>query len=584
MGQLQNYNAALYLRYSKDEQGGESSSIGTQKDMLTQYCKSKNINVYDCYIDDGFTGTNFQRPSFQRMIEDIERGKINCVIVKDLSRLGRHYLETGTYIEIYFPNNGVRFIALNDNVDSLNSSTMDITPYKNLLNDMYAKDISKKVKTAIVARQKQGKYIGTKAPFGYVKDPEDHNHLIVDERYAPVVRKIYALAKEGLGIARIRNVMIEEKIPRPAARMVEDGHNFANCNLETEESRCNWSNNSVREILRSPVYAGHIAGQKRPTVSMKSVKRRRFDPDLYFVVENCHEPIIPPEEWELVQRLITARLLGKMGSYGYDNIFAGLIKCADCGKAMTSAGANRRKRPDVIDCVQYSCNNYRTFGKAVCSIHALEARDLHNAVLADIQKHARAALENDKKMLDRIIRQLNLNTQKELDSTKREYGKARSRLAKLDELFSKLYEDRVNGAINERNYQRLSANYEHEQNELEIKLRDFEQDIDKGKADMENAGIFVQSIKEYAEITELTAPLLNRLIDRITVSERMEIDGECVQKLCIYYKFVGCLEQATLHNIKCTVKSYLLIWLSGLEESSVRETITKRSKSFDIRP
>ncbi|MGN0182453.1 MAG: recombinase family protein, partial [Candidatus Ornithomonoglobus sp.] len=442
MGQ---YIAGLYLRLSKDDgTDAESASIQTQKTMLTRYCRDNGISIYDYYIDDGFSGTNFNRPRFNDMLADIETNKINCVITKDLSRLGRNYLQTGMYIEVYFPEHGVRYISLNDGVDTLSSANMDITPFKNLINDMYAKDISKKIKSAIIARQKQGKYMGTKAPYGYLKDPNDHNHLIIDERYAPVVRRIFALAKEGMGIAKIRRVLTADKIPRPAAVAYEQGFDYMDRNqygnyLEDEENRYTWSNNSVRDILRNPVYAGHIAGQKRPKRSMKTDKRYRPGSEKYFVVENVHEPIIPPEEWELVQQLITSRRIERKNEK-YDNIFSGLIKCGTCGYAMSASHANRRKRPEVIDCITYTCSNYRTYGKEACSKHTLEARDLHDAVLADIRKHAKMALENDDRFIKSIINKLNLTSQKENKAANRELKKAKSRLSELDKLFAKLYD------------------------------------------------------------------------------------------------------------------------------------------------
>jgi len=529
-----------YLRLSKEDGDKvESDSIATQKAILERYCKEHKIGVFDMYIDDGWSGMNFRRPAFQRMKSDIEAGKIMQVITKDLSRLGREYLETGMYIEIFFANYGVQYIAVNDNVDSKIGTGMDIMPFKNLINDMSSKDTSKKVKTALIARQKQGKFIGNKAPYGYKKDPNDKNHLVIDERFAPVVRKIFTLAKDGLGIAKIRKILTEEKIPRPAASANDDGHNMANCNLESEENRCFWSNNSVRDILRNPVYAGHIAGQKRPKVSMKSEKRERMPSDKYFVVEDCHEPIITPDEWRLVQDLITSRSRGKMGSAGYENIFAGIVKCETCGYAMTAAKANRRKRPDIIDCVQYSCNNYRTYGTSACTIHACEARDLHDVVLADIQKHAELAVNNDRKMAQRIAKQLNLTGQKESSSAKKELAKSKTRLAELDRLFAKLYEDRAAEEISEYNYKKLSANYEREQIELERKIGELEQEMLKNKVDLNNAELFITNIKECAEITELSAALLNRLIDKITISEREMIDGEVTQKITIYYKFIG---------------------------------------------
>jgi len=407
MGQ---YTAGLYLRLSKDDgTSQESASIQTQKTMLTRYCRDNGIIIYDYYIDDGYSGTNFDRPRFKNMLSDIEDGRINCVITKDLSRLGRNYLQTGMYIEVFFPEHGIRYISLNDGVDTLSSSNMDITPFKNLINDMYAKDISKKIKTAIIARQKQGKYMGVKAPYGYLKDPLDHNHLIVDERYAPVVRRIYALAKEGLGISKIRKILTDEKIPRPVAVAVKDGctvrSNQYGDYLDDEEKIYTWSNNSVRDILRSPVYAGHIAGQKRPKRTMKTDKRFRPGNDKYFVVKNVHEPIVDPDDWELVQRLITSRRkVRKPENKKYDNIFSGLVKCGTCGYAMNPSAANRRKRPDVIDCMTFTCNNYRVFGKTACTSHTIEARDLHESVLDDIRRQAKIAVENEDEFIKSIIK------------------------------------------------------------------------------------------------------------------------------------------------------------------------------------
>ena len=305
MGQPKIYNTALYLRLSKDDGAdGDSSSIQTQKEMLTRYCRENGFIIADYYIDDGYSGKNFERPSFKRMKADIEDGKINCVITKDLSRLGRNHIETSIYIEMYFPEHGVRYIALTDGVDTENGAAMDITPFKNLLNDMYVQDISRKIKSAILARQKQGKFIGTKAPYGYKKDPVDHNHLIVDERYAPVVRRIYAMARDGMGIQQIKKVLRAEKIPRPAVAAAETFDHFDRY-IPTEESEYAWSMGSVREILQNPVYKGAVRGQKRPKISYRSEKRKTREDAETFVVEGMHEPIIEPEEWELVRRLIT---------------------------------------------------------------------------------------------------------------------------------------------------------------------------------------------------------------------------------------------------------------------------------------
>ncbi len=506
---------------------------------MSRYCREHGFIICEYYIDDGYSGKNFDRPDFKRMISDIEDGKINCVVTKDLSRLGRNYLETGGYTEIYFPEHGVRYIAVTDGVDTLNGSTMDITPFKNLLNDMFVKDISKKVKSALLTRQKQGKFIGNKAPYGYKKDPLDKNHLIIDERYAPIVREIYELAKSGKGISLIRKELVRRKIPRPGAVACESTHSFDRFIDDTNYFQ--WANDSVRDILQNPVYAGHIRGQYRPQISMKSNKRKSRNCSETFIVENCHEPIIEQDDWELVQRLIKSRR-HDVTSEKYDNIFSNLIKCADCGYALTPARASRKKRTEIIDCYGYECNKYRMYGKESCSHHWLEARDLYEAILADIKRIANAAIKNDKKMLENISRKLRKNETDKSKQDEKDLRKFNRRLAELDKLFAKLYEDNASGKVSGRNYANLSAVYEKEQIEIEEKINALNAAIKTNKENETNAENFVETIKNYADITELNAAILNTLIDKIVVHEAEIIDGERVQKLDVYYKFVGILD------------------------------------------
>lgn len=269
------YEVGIYCRLSKDDgTDNESASIATQKSILTDYVKRQGWHLAKTYVDDGYSGTNFQRPSFQNMIKDIENGLINCVITKDLSRLGRNYLDCGLYLEVFFPEHNVRYIAVNDGVDTLNKSAMDITPFRNILNEMYSADVSVKIKSAYRARFQQGKFMGTTAPYGYVKDPADHNHLLIDDKVAHVVREIFDLALAGNGIAKIRKHINKQHILRPAAYAVEQGATgYERYFEDNEENRYIWSENSVRGILRSPIYAGNLAGYKRIAANMKSKKR-----------------------------------------------------------------------------------------------------------------------------------------------------------------------------------------------------------------------------------------------------------------------------------------------------------------------
>jgi DNA invertase Pin-like site-specific DNA recombinase/5'-deoxynucleotidase YfbR-like HD superfamily hydrolase len=536
-GQI-NYNVAIYCRLSKDDGNiGDSSSIDTQKAMLTRYVQENKWTVYDYFIDDGYSGLSFNRPEFKRMIDEIDKGNVNLVITKDLSRFGRNYLESGTFIEIYFPEKGVRYIAVNDGVDTLNNNNMDITPFKNILNEMYALDISKKVKTGFRTKLLQGKYTATNAPYGYIKDPNDKNHLIINEEVAPIVREIFAYAKEGLGISQIRKKMIEKKHLRPAAYAQSKGTNYNRFFEDNEDNKYFWSNNSVRGILRNPVYAGCIVGNKRSSKGFKSNKRDILQPEDWIIVENCHEPIIEPEEFRLIQKLITSRR--QQTKTGYNNIFSRLIKCETCGYAMSSTSPNRRKRDTIIDSVGYCCNNYKTFGKSVCTQHFIEARDLHEAVLADIRKHARMAMSNNEKMVNKIIKKLCTTSKTEKNKLTKAYNKASNRLNEIDRLFAKLYEDRVSESITERNYKMMLMKYQSEQEQLTKRIDEIQASLKEDDESIENVKSFTDIIKEYDGIEELTAPLLNKLINKITISERKEVDGKMEQTIKIYYNFVG---------------------------------------------
>ena len=535
------YNTALYLRLSKDDGTmSESSSIQTQKEMLTRYCRENGFAISQIYVDDGWSGTNTNRPSFQRMLSDIEDGKINCVITKDLSRLGRNYLETGSFTEIYFPEHNVRYIAVTDGVDTAKGSTMDITPFKNLLNDMYAQDISKKIKSSVLTRQKQGKFTGGKAPYGYQKDIIDKSHLVIDERSAPIVRRIYDMAESGLGIERIAKKLSAEKIRRPGAVAAEMHANYEKYASDGKEFE--WSVAMVRNILRNATYKGAIIGQKRPTISLKSKKRKGVAAAETFIVEGMHEPIVSPERWELIQRIITSRKKCDKGDkLKYDNIFSGLVKCADCGYALIPYRSGRTQKPNARENYDYYCRIHREDAR-YCSKHRISAIDLYNAVLADIQRLARQAIRDDEKMISSIAVRLGTTEKNNVRQAEREIKKARKRLAELDTMFVKTYEEHARGEISDRNYNTLVTAYEKEQNVLEAVVGKYEKAISADRTNSENAANFVDLIKHYAYVDELTQALLNTLIDRIEVHEPEEIDDEYIQKLDVYYKFVGIID------------------------------------------
>ena len=536
------YSVGIYCRLSKDDgTENESASIATQKSILTDYVKKQGWHLAKMYVDDGYSGTNFQRPSFQNMIKDIENGRINCVITKDLSRLGRNYLDCGLYLEVFFPENNVRYIAVNDGVDTLNKSAMDITPFRNILNEMYSADVSVKIKSAYRARFQQGKFMGTYAPYGYVKDPADHNHLLIDDKVAHIVREIFDLALAGNGIAKIRKHINKQHVLRPAAYAAEQGAAGYERYFEgNEENRYIWSENSVRGILRSPIYAGNLAGYKRIAANMKSKKRPSKLPEEWEVIPDTHEGIVTQEEFDTVQQLMTSRRREKNAG-GFKNIFAGVIKCADCGYALRAMNANRRKRPDVIDCVLYSCNNYARYGRSECTPHNIEARDLFNAVLADINRFADMAV-NDERAVRAIEKRLTETDQSKAKAMEKEQKKLNKRLAELDRLFSSLYEDKVMERITERNFDMVSRKYEAEQAQLSGRIEEINASLAEKETSDNGVTDFFSLIAGYADAAELSAAMVNALIEKITVGERVQKeDGTVEQTIKIYYKFVGVL-------------------------------------------
>ena len=534
------YEVGMYCRLSKDDgTDNESASIATQKSILTDYVKKQGWHLAKTYVDDGYSGTNFQRPSFQNMIKDIESGVINCVITKDLSRLGRNYLDCGLYLEVFFPEHNVRYIAVNDGVDTLNKSAMDITPFRNILNEMYAADISVKIKSAFRARFQQGKYMATSAPYGYIKDPADHNHLLIDDKVAHIVREIFDLALQGYGIPKIRKHINKQHILRPAAYAAERGETgFERYFEDNEENRYIWGENSIRNILRSPIYAGNLAGYKRISPSMKSRKRLSKLPEEWEVIPDTHEGIVTQEEFDTVQRLMTSRRREENAG-GFKNIFAGIIKCADCGYALRATSVHRRKRPDIIDCVQYSCNNYARNGNGVCTAHNIEARDLFNAVLADINRFADMAV-NDEKAVRAIEKRLTETDHSRAKALEKEQRKLNKRLAELDRLFSSLYEDKVMERITERNFEMMSGKYQKEQLEIEARLKEVTETLSDSYEKTQGVRDFLSLIRNYQGIKELDATIINALIDKILVSEREKLtDGMVRQEIKIYYKFIG---------------------------------------------
>lgn len=536
MGRTKKYVAGLYCRLSKDDGNSvESMSIWSQKVMLKQYAESNSIAIYDYYVDDGFSGTNFERPSFKKMITDIENGKINCVITKDLSRLGRNYLQSGAYIEMYFPQKNIRYIAITDGIDTLNSNQNDIMPFKNILNEMYAKDTSKKVKSAIQSRMREGTYIGSKAPFGYLKDPNNKRRLIIDEKTKPIIELIYKLCLEGKGTQLISQELMKRKIPRPSA-FVENAEKLYGL---TEENKYQWSHRMVLNVLRDPVYCGNMARNKRPTLSFKNSKRLYIPKSDYIYAKNTHEGIVSEEIWEQVQTMVDKRKCNNKKGLYYDNIFQGLVRCPKCGYALTPKTDYRLKKKELIDFVHFSCSTYKKYGVNACSSYRIEARDLYNIVLEDIQYHGSMALSAKEDFVEKIIEKIEVEKIDEGKELSNKLELKKNQLAELDRSYEQLYEDRLEGNITERNFNLMNVSISKKQDKLIEEIKVLEGDIEVSFETEDNYKKFMNNISKYAKIKSLNRYILNQIIDKIYVFDKEEIDGQISQKVEIHYKFIG---------------------------------------------
>lgn len=527
---------ALYARLSMDDGNvGESMSIGSQKAILKRKAEEMGIHSYKFYVDDGYSGTNFNRPSFQQMIGDIEAGHVDCVITKDLSRLGRNYLESGAYIEVFFPNHHVRYIAVNDGVDSANIGEMDITPFKNILNEFYSRDISKKVKTGRYIRASQGKFMGAYAPFGYKKDPADKNHLIADEETAPTVRYIFQLALEGYGNNKIGKILYEEKIPKPAYYNQEVFGKF----LIAEDDIYNWKQSTIIRILRNPLYKGYFWVQRYDKKHFKQQTRGYIPIKERAVIPSDHEALVDEHTWNTVQEILDRHTKVKPCTSGYDNKFRGILKCADCGNNLTIHTDGRNPDRPLLERTYYLCRIYRVRGAKFCSKHRISAGDLEELVLSDIQFHAGKVIKDREKFMRKVLGQMNMSSANSRASIDKKVAVLEKKLKESDNQFIKLYGDWSKQIISEQQFRLLSAHFEQEK-------KDYTEQIEKLRVTAENledsadkAERLADEMAECAEIKELTTEIVNRLIEKIEVSEPQTINGEKVQNIRIFYKFVG---------------------------------------------
>jgi len=534
----ENYDVGIYCRLSRDDNNGssESMSISNQRDMLKAYVKDKGWSISDIYIDDGYSGVTFERPEFKRMIGDIEAGKINCVITKDLSRLGRNYVQTGQYTDFFFPRYGVRYIAVNDNHDSQNDMDNDITPFKNILNEMYAKDISKKIRSARKVSAKQGKFMGSQPPFGYIKNPMNKYQLIPDEETAPIIQRIFKLFANGESGRYIAGILNNDDVPSPAVYHYSKlGKQHPNLKVSRT-----WGSATVIQLLRNQAYIGNMVQGKRAVTSFKTKERHFTEPDEWIIVEGTHEPLIDLEIWGIVQKrlVVIKKEKSKVCNTGELSLFAKLLKCADCGSTMSF---NTKKQHGKVY-MMYKCSRYANHGKSVCSIHSVPLEMLEDTVLQDIQYNAKLAVSDNNRLIKRLESLENEGQEENRLTLERKIREANNRIKTIDDLSKKLFEEKFVGNVPDSIFKKMMSDYESEQKTLQINIDDWKSELVKVTNAKDNVSKWVDNISKYTEITNLTRNILIELIDNIAVSERQVINGRPQQEIVVNYKFIGNLK------------------------------------------
>ncbi len=529
------YNVALYMRLSRDDDNyGDSVSIETQRTILQQFVKENQFHVVDEYVDDGWSGTNFERPRFQDMMDDIEAGKVNCVITKDLSRFGREHVMMDYYLEFYFPEKKVRYIAVSDNEDT-EKGLSDFVPFKNLFNEWFAKDTSRKVKASLKAKFHNGERISAYAPIGYQKDPDVKNHLIVDPETRWIVEKIFDLAVHGAGAARITKILIQEKVPTPGWLNFTRFGTFANIYKDQPpEKAYAWTIAQVKSILKDETYIGNTIHYRETNISYKNKHRIRKDPSEWLRICGTHEPIISEAVFRQVQDMIAKRR--RQQKDATTQIFSGLLKCADCGWSM-GFGTNRQNSKPYS---HYHCSQYGQMGKIKCSAHYIRYDVLYPYVLSRLQYWFKQAELDEDKLLQRLLESGNQSRAAIRKKHLSDLKKAEKRKSEVDHLFTRVYEDNVAGRISDYNFRMLSEKYQGEQAQLDAQIAEIQTLLAADQQGEEDAGKWIALIRQMAYPTELTATLLNAVIEKILVHEAVKHDdGSREQEIEIFYRFVG---------------------------------------------
>ena len=518
---------ALYVRLSRDDDNeGDSNSIAHQIAILTKYIKDNNITNYKVYKDDGYSGTNFNRPGFQEMLRDIENGLVSMVVVKDMSRLGRNYLEVGMYTEIRFPEFDVRFVAVNDGVDSEREDN-DFTPFRNIINEWYAKDTSKKIKAVNRAKARAGEHLTSNVPYGYIKNPDNPKQWIIDEESADVVREIFQLCLQGLKMNQIANILCARKVLIPTVYKSVNG--IVNRNFN-EETKYFWNSDTVSRILANRCYAGDTVNGKTTKKSFKIKKRIDLSPEEWQIVPNTHEAIIERETWELVQKIRQGRRRNVKHNHQIP-VLSGHLFCADCGRKLYYV-----KPPEQAE--YYCCSGYRKRTHS-CTGHHIRADVVEQILIRQINDVMKFVSEYEDEFVRQVMERGTAEHLKQTSSLKKTIDTAKRRIEQIDSVISQLYEDKVVGEITAEMFTKLSAKYIAEQEEQSAALKVAQKELVALEVKKTDTTKFIDLVRKYSQITELTPQILNEFIDKVTVHQAVKVDGKRRQDIEVYFNGVG---------------------------------------------
>lgn len=523
---------ALYCRLSVDDElNGESNSITHQKEMLEEYAQKNNFYNIKFYVDDGYSGTNFNRPAFKELIKNIDSGIVGTVIVKDMSRLGRDYLKVGYYSEVYFGEAGVHFIAVNDNVDNTIENDSDFTPFRNIMNEWYAKDTSKKVRAVIRAKGMSGKSTCNCPPYGYIKD--ENGNWLVEKEAAEIIKRIYRLCIEGYGPMQISKKLNAQKAISPVVWKNKVGWKYK---LEKVDHPELWTVSAIRRILSNPIYLGNTVNFRTKKKSYKSHTVVYLPKDEWVIFEDTHEAIIDRDTFDTVQKLREG-VRRRVSIDGEMSIFSGLLYCADCGAKMY-LNRHRGSEKDAFNCASYRKEKERTCTSHYITLHAIE-----DIVLYDLQRVLGIAKGKETEFVSMLQEKNKKMTKSDLSEKAKECDEAEKRIAVLDRIIQNLYEDKVSGTLSEERFIKLSKNYESEQAELTDKVKFLKEELMAVQKETADINKFMRLIKRYTEITELNAEIVRTFIDKIYIHKGEKAQGGHRQTIEIIYNCVGAIPE-----------------------------------------